>query len=59
MFNAGFLGMDNISCVDRSSPPSGTSIDQVRCVSVSVSDVTVCYLMGERLLWTMCVTQVS
>lgn len=32
MFNAGFLGMDNISCVDRSSPPAGTTIDQVCCL---------------------------
>jgi len=30
MFNAGFLGMDNVSCVDRSNlPPDCTTIDQV------------------------------
>jgi len=30
MFHAGFLGMDNVSCVDRSKLPSNcTTIDQV------------------------------
>jgi len=30
MFHVGFLGMDNVSCVDRSDLPSDcTSIDQV------------------------------
>ena len=30
LFNAGFLGMDNVSCVDRSDLPTDcTTIDQV------------------------------
>jgi len=34
MFHAGFLGMDNISCVDRSNLPSDcTTVDQVTDLS--------------------------
>jgi len=28
-YTGGFLGMDNISVVDRSHPPKGTSMEQV------------------------------
>ena len=29
LFSGGFLGMDNISCIERSNPPQGTHLTQV------------------------------
>ena len=34
LFGGGFLGMDNISCVERSNPPEGTHVAQVSFVKL-------------------------
>lgn len=34
LFSGGFLGMDNVSAVDRSVPPEGTVIEQVMMMMV-------------------------
>lgn len=45
MFHAGFLGMDNVSCVDRSNLPSDcTTIDQV----ISVFSLCCSFLISAR-----------
>ena len=43
-FLSGFLGMDNISCVDRSNPPRGVSITQVRRHSLMLINLTLTML---------------
>jgi len=48
LFHAGFLGMDNVSCVDRSNLPSGcTTIDQVLCLCYN----SVVLLISRSVVW--------
>ena len=38
IFGGGFLGMDNISCVERSNPPEGTTVLQVSHIMCYITE---------------------